>query len=75
MYIVAEERLSEMPFAKKDKKKKKDASPKFEVIDKMAGNDLVGTPYEPLFPYFANLKGQAFKVSCCFCSILGPCVF
>ena len=55
-----------MPFAKKDKKKSSKnaaADPKYQVLETMVGSDIVGTPYEPLFPYFSELKGQAFKVS------------
>jgi isoleucyl-tRNA synthetase len=34
----------------------------FEVLARMAGSDLVGLTYEPLFPYYAALKQQgAFR--------------
>ena len=32
------------------------------IVKECKGVDLVGREYEPLFPYFANLKGTAFKV-------------
>ncbi|TPX62646.1 isoleucine---tRNA ligase [Powellomyces hirtus] len=35
---------------------------KFTVLETMKGNDLKGLEYEPLFDYFAERKGKAFKV-------------
>ena len=33
-----------------------------QILSKMPGKDLVGRTYEPLFPYYADLKQQgAFK--------------
>ena len=74
VYIVAEARLGSIPGAvpKKGKKKKKkkegkpeeEAEPQgFEVLGKMTGLDLAGKEYEPLFPYYADLKGKgAFRI-------------
>ncbi|KAI8462538.1 MAG: hypothetical protein J3K34DRAFT_182080 [Monoraphidium minutum] len=36
----------------------------FEVIGKMAGSELVGLQYEPLFPYFSQLAGAGAFVVC-----------
>jgi isoleucyl-tRNA synthetase len=54
IYILGEERLS---ILYKDPKKAK-----FEILDKMKGKDLLGLEYEPLFPFYASRKGNAFKV-------------
>ncbi|GAB4817754.1 hypothetical protein N2152v2_004800 [Parachlorella kessleri] len=65
VYIVAGSRLGEIPGAlpKKGKGKKGEESKGFEILCKMPGKDLVGRTYEPLFPYYADLKQQgAFKV-------------
>ena len=32
------------------------------IVKQCKGRDLVGKTYEPLFPYFANLKDKAFRV-------------
>ena len=48
----------------------KNVLPKYEnifgkepvVVKECSGTDLVGRTYEPLFPYFANLKDKAFRV-------------
>ncbi|BDA43238.1 Isoleucine-tRNA ligase, cytoplasmic [Coccomyxa sp. Obi] len=73
VYIVAESRLAAVPGAvpkpKKDKGKKggkggdakesEAAEPKgWEVLGKVLGKDLMGRGYQPLFPYFANLKAD-----------------
>lgn len=42
---------------------KKPANEKFKVVEKIAGKDLIGVKYEPLFPYFAEEYGsKAFRV-------------
>ena len=33
-----------------------------KILKSCKGQDLVGKIYEPLFPYFENLKGKAFKI-------------
>ncbi|MFA6027780.1 MAG: isoleucine--tRNA ligase [Patescibacteria group bacterium] len=52
-FIVAKE-LVEKVFAEK----------KYKVLKKFKGKDLVGKPYEPLFPYFDNKenRGRGFKI-------------
>lgn len=51
-YVVAKER-AETIF--KDKE--------YEIEEEVKGKDLIGTTYEPLFPYFAEAyAGQAFRV-------------
>lgn len=64
MYLVAECQLSEIPGAVPKKSKKKDSNKKrFEIIKKMKGSDLINLTYEPIFPYFKELKEQgAFRV-------------
>ena len=74
VYIVAESRLSSIPGAVPQQKKKKkgkskkpaaDAEPQegFKILDKFKGSTLVGARYEPLFPYFKDLaETGAFKV-------------
>lgn len=37
----------------------------FQVLSKFPGKELEGRTYQPLFPYFARLKGSgAFRVLC-----------
>ncbi|XVF59729.1 hypothetical protein PTKIN_Ptkin07bG0299100 [Pterospermum kingtungense] len=43
-------------------KTKDSASDSYEVLDKFSGTSLVGTKYEPLFNYFSELSGAAFRV-------------
>ncbi len=52
-YIVAKERVKEVKALKPDEELKEG--------EELKGSDLVGTNYEPLFPYFANHK-NAFRV-------------
>ncbi|KAL3681919.1 hypothetical protein R1sor_024875 [Riccia sorocarpa] len=53
---------------KADKKSAKDASEPtvdtsaYEVLAKYKGSDLAGKRYKPLFPYFLDYSGEAFKV-------------
>ena len=73
VYIVGKERLASIPGAvpKKSKGKKKGADGEakkeeakpWEVIAELKGSELVGKTYQPLFPYFADMKADgAFKV-------------
>ena len=69
VYVVGKERLAHVPGAvpKKSKgKKAKDGedSPKpWEILAEVKGSELVGKTYQPLFPYFADMKAEgAFKV-------------
>ena len=72
IYIVAESRLSSIPGAVPQKKKKKGKSKKpeggeseegFKVLEKFKGASLVGKRYEPLFPYFKEYgETGAFQV-------------
>ncbi|SME90528.1 isoleucine--tRNA ligase [Pseudobacteriovorax antillogorgiicola] len=43
------------------KKSKKDKEPKYEVLEELKGQDLIGKSYEPLFPYFKD-HSNSFKV-------------
>lgn len=54
VYILGEERLS---ILYKDVKKAK-----FDILEKMKGKDLKGLEYVPLFGFFSDRKGTAFKV-------------
>jgi isoleucyl-tRNA synthetase len=52
-YVVAKERLADVFDGKT-----------YEVVDEFKGSTLVGTAYEPLFPYFADKKeGSMFTVA------------
>ena len=52
-YILAKDRLA--VYYKK--------GAKFEVLEELAGDKLVGLTYEPMFPYFAGFKAKgAFRV-------------
>jgi isoleucyl-tRNA synthetase len=35
---------------------------KFEILEKLKGSDLKGLEYQPLFDYYADRKGTAFRV-------------
>ena len=68
VYIVGKSRLASVPGAvpKKSKGKKgatgEEARP-WEIMAEIQGSELVGKTYQPLFPYFADLKAEgAFKV-------------
>ena len=69
VYIVGKSRLAAVPGAvpKKGKGKKKggdeqEARP-WEIMSEIQGSELVGKTYQPLFPYFADMKADgAFKV-------------
>ncbi|KAG1672606.1 hypothetical protein FOA52_002086 [Chlamydomonas sp. UWO 241] len=69
VYVIAESRLSFMPGAvpKASKKKGKDGKEEekpqaaWEVLSSCKGSELVGTRYEPLFPYFKHMT-TAFRV-------------
>ncbi|KAJ3051018.1 isoleucine--tRNA ligase [Rhizophlyctis rosea] len=54
VWILCEKRLDVLY---KDPKKAK-----FTVLEKCKGKDLVGLEYEPLFDYYADRKGKAFRV-------------
>ncbi|CAL5221457.1 g3649 [Coccomyxa viridis] len=65
VYIVAESRLASIPGAVPKAKKgargadRNEAEPMgWQVLSKVKGKALVGTTYQPLFPYFAHLKAQ-----------------
>ena len=71
VYVVAKERLGEIPGAVPKKKKGKKGATEgdggqpagFEILEEISGKDLVGKTYTPLFPYFEDLKNEgAFKV-------------
>ena len=63
VYVVAECRLEAVPGAVPKKGKgKKEPEPGWEVLRKVKGADLKGKHYEPLFQYYADRKGQAFRV-------------
>ncbi|KAJ3038350.1 isoleucine--tRNA ligase [Rhizophlyctis rosea] len=54
VWILLEKRLEVLY---KDVKKAK-----FTVLEKIKGKDLVGLEYEPIFGYYADRKGTAFRV-------------
>lgn len=71
VYIVGKERLASVPGAvpKKSKGKKKGAGAAeaeqkpWEIMSEIQGTELIGKTYQPLFPYFADMKSEgAFKV-------------
>ncbi|KAK4754476.1 hypothetical protein SAY87_002580 [Trapa incisa] len=53
---------SKAPKTKGSGNKKPDEANAYEVLQKMPGSSLVGTRYEPLFNYFSELAGTAFRV-------------
>jgi hypothetical protein len=66
---VGKERLAHVPGAvpKKSKGKKakdgEDLPKPWEILAEVKGSELVGKTYQPLFPYFADMKAEgAFKV-------------
>ncbi|ORC90317.1 isoleucyl-tRNA synthetase [Trypanosoma theileri] len=64
-YIFGEARLSEVYPAKKKKgdNKNETQEPPYTIVSRMKGTDLIGTKYEPLFPYFEKTFGEtAFRV-------------
>ena len=64
VYIVAAARLSELPGAVPEPKKKKAGAAGFEILKRFPGRELAGAAYEPLFPYFAPLRASgAFVVT------------
>ncbi|RHW69477.1 isoleucyl-tRNA synthetase [Trypanosoma brucei equiperdum] len=64
-YIFGEPRLGEVyPKKKGDGKKGTETSP-YTIVSRMKGKELVGTKYEPLFPYFEEKYGAtAYRVLC-----------
>ncbi|KAL1538304.1 isoleucine--tRNA ligase [Salvia divinorum] len=67
VFVVAESRLSELPIEKAAKKSAVDGGKvknvdMYEVLDKFSGASLVGKKYVPLFDYFKDHSGFAFKV-------------
>ena len=71
VYIVGKERLASVPGAvpKKSKGKKRGAGAAeaeqkpWEIMSEIQGTELIGKTYQPLFPYFADMKSEgAFKV-------------
>jgi len=54
IYIVMEVRVSEL-YKKPDQ---------YKVLEKMAGKQLQGKTYKPLFNYFEHMKDTAFRVLC-----------
>ncbi|EKG04236.1 isoleucyl-tRNA synthetase, putative [Trypanosoma cruzi] len=62
-YIVGELRLGEVFPSKKKGAHKGDEAPPYVIVTRMKGTELVGTKYEPLFPYFKSTYGEtAFRV-------------
>ncbi|EKF32654.1 isoleucyl-tRNA synthetase, putative [Trypanosoma cruzi marinkellei] len=62
-YIVGELRLGEVFPSKKKGAHKGDEAPPYVIVTRMKGSELVGTKYEPLFPYFKSTHGEtAFRV-------------
>ncbi|PWV14838.1 putative isoleucyl-tRNA synthetase [Trypanosoma cruzi] len=62
-YIVGELRLGEVFPNKKKGAHKGDEPPPYVIVTRMKGTELVGTKYEPLFPYFKSAYGEtAFRV-------------
>ncbi|KAH9578178.1 Aminoacyl-tRNA synthetase [Trypanosoma melophagium] len=65
-YIFGEVRINEIYPAKKkkgDSNKNGAQEPPYTIVSRMKGTDLIGTKYEPLFPYFENKFGEtAFRV-------------
>ncbi|KEG15216.1 putative isoleucyl-tRNA synthetase [Trypanosoma grayi] len=61
-YIVGELRLGEV-YPKRKGDNKGAEEPQYTIVSRMKGKDLVGTRYEPLFPYFKEAyEAKAFRV-------------
>ncbi|RNF08377.1 isoleucine--tRNA ligase [Trypanosoma rangeli] len=62
-YIVGEVRLSEVFPSKKKSGNANTEAPPYTIVSRMKGKDLIGTKYEPLFPYFKSVYGEtAYRV-------------